>query len=407
MRMKYRKMGSLGWEVSALGFGAMRLPMDSKGGVVEEEAIKMIRYAIDHGVNYVDTAFPYHGGKSEVIVGKALQDGYREKVHLATKLPVWLVGKEKDFDKYLKRQIKRMQTNPDLYLFHALSSERLQKVRNLNLIHKMEQARDEGYFKYIGFSFHDGFDAFKEILDYYSWDCCQIQHNYLDVDFQAGTRGVEYAGKKNVALIIMEPIRGGKLAIPDHALERKPELKQILESSPIKRTMADWALQFLWNQPEVSVVLSGMSAMQHVVENVESAEISAINSLSSEELNTIAKLRESFIRFNVVPCTGCRYCMPCPQDVSIPTVLLLLNDMAYYGEKGRKRCSIFYNRMERDIEALKIRKENGEEVEGAASLCIECLECIEKCPQQIDIPNALKLACDIFEEEKPVSEVLD
>ena len=267
--MKYRKFGSLGWDVSVLGFGAMRFPLDEQSRIMEEETIKMIRYAIDHGVNYVDTAYPYHGGKSETIVGKALEDGYREKVHVVTKSPLWLIRKSKDFDRYLRRQIKRLQTNPDIYLFHGMNQQRFELVKELNLIEKMEEARDNGLFKYIGFSFHDSFDVFKEILDYYKWDCCQIQFNYLDVDFQAGIKGVKYAGEKNVALIIMEPIRGGKLAITAEHLDEKPKIKEILEKSNTKRKMADWALQYVWNQPEVSVVLSGMSAMQQVIENVE------------------------------------------------------------------------------------------------------------------------------------------
>ena len=268
MILKYRKMGLLGWEVSALGFGAMRLPVDKQFKIIEDEAIKMIRYAIDHGVNYVDTAYPYHMGESEVLVGKALKEGYREKVYLTTKLPIWLVKKREDFDTYLDEQIERLQTNPDIYLFHGLNKDRLEKIKQLNLIEKMEEAKANGKYQYIGFSFHDGFEVFKEIIDYYNWDCCQIQHNYLDIDFQAGTKGLQYAGSKDIAVIIMEPIRGGKLAIPEHKLDTKPEIKNILDKSTAKRSMADWALQFLWNQPEVSVVLSGMSTMQHVIENV-------------------------------------------------------------------------------------------------------------------------------------------
>ncbi|MFX1503735.1 MAG: aldo/keto reductase, partial [Promethearchaeota archaeon] len=262
--MKYRKMGSLDWDVSVLGFGAMRFPMIDQTTVNEEEAIKMIRYAIDNGVNYIDTAYPYHNGESEVIVGKALQEGYRDKVHLTTKLPIWLVKKRDDFDKFLNEQIGRLQTNPDIYLFHGLNKYRLEKVKNLKLIEKMEEVKAKGIINHIGFSFHDNFDVFKEIIDYYKWDCCQIQYNYLDVEYQAGTKGVKYAGSKNIALIIMEPIRGGKLAIPKKKLDLKPEVKYTLDKSKIKRTMADWALQFVWNHPEVSVVLSGMSNMQQV-----------------------------------------------------------------------------------------------------------------------------------------------
>ncbi len=405
--MKYRKMGSLDWEVSILGFGAMRLPIDKQSKIIEEESIKMIRYAIDNGVNYVDTAYPYHDGESEVLVGKTLKDGYREKIHLATKLPMWLVKKTEDFDFFLKQQIERLQTNPDIYLFHGLTKERFQKIKNFNLIEKMEKAKAKGLIKYIGFSFHDTFDVFKEIIDYYQWDCCQIQHNYLDIEFQAGTKGLKYAASKNIAVIIMEPIHGGKLAIPEHKLDTKPEIKKILEKSKIKRTMPDWALQFLWNQPEVSVVLSGMSTMQHVVENIESANNSGINTLTEDELQTISELRDTYSKYIVVPCTSCGYCLQCPNGVAIPGVLRLLNELAYWGERGKPRIAFFYNGMVKTQEDLEKKKSQGDEIEGAASLCIQCGECLDKCPQQIEIPSILEKVNAIFEEGKKFSDVFD
>ena len=405
--MKYRKMGSLEWEVSALGFGAMRLPMNQQMRVDEEEAIKMIRYAIDNGVNYVDTAYPYHNGESEVVVGKALKDGYREKVHLTTKSPLWMIKKAEDFDTYLNEQITRLQTKPDIYLFHGLNRDRLEKIKNLNLIEKIEEAKRNGLIKHIGFSFHDNFEVFKEIIDYYKWDCCQIQYNYLDIEYQAGTKGVQYASSKSVALIVMEPIRGGKLAIPDRVLSRKPEIKEVLDKSQIKRSMPDWALQFVWNHPEVSVVLSGMSAMQQVVENVESANNSGINSLTKEELQTISELREAFSKYIIVPCTSCGYCLPCPNGVSIPGVLRLVNDLYYWGDRGRPRLAFFYNRMAKAEKDLEKRKAEGEEAEGAATLCKQCGECLEKCPQQIDIPSCMENANALFEEGKSISEVFE
>ncbi len=399
--------GSLGWDVSALGFGAMRFPLDSQSRIMEEEAIKMIRYAIDHGVNYIDTAFPYHGGRSEIIVGKALEDGYREKVYLATKCPVWLVKKERDFDKFLKRQVKRLQTNPDIYLFHGMNQHRLEVVKKFNFINKMEDARDNGFYKYIGFSFHDSFEVFKDILDYHDWDCCQIQYNYLDIDYQAGNKGLKYAASKNIAIIIMEPIRGGKLAVTDDQLSEKTEIQKILERSKVKRTMADWALQYVWNHPEVSVVLSGMSSMQQVVENIESADNSGIDSLTEEELRTIKKLREAYRSYEVVSCTSCKYCLPCPNDVAIPSVFDLINGLAYWGEKQRKRLSSVYHRMAKTPEELKKRKMQGEELEGGAGLCTECGECLEKCPQQINIPEMIKKVISVFETGQEIPDVFN
>jgi len=400
--MKYRKMGSLGWKVSALGFGAMRFPVDQKLRIIEDEAIQMIRYAIDHGVNYIDTAYPYHGGRSEVILGKALQDGYREKVHLTTKLPMWLVRRKPHFERYFKRQIERLQSNPDIYLFHGLNKQRFKKVQDLNLIEDMENAKDSGLIKHIGFSFHDSLDVFKEIIDSYQWDCCQIQLNYLDINYQAGLKGLRYAGEKDIAVIIMEPIRGGKLAIPDKDLESKPLIKNALESSSIQRTMADWALQFLWNQKHVSVVLSGMSTMQQVVENVESASSSGINTLTDPELKTIANLRDAYNKYVVVLCTRCGYCIPCPNGVSIPSVLGVLNEIAYWGD----RAMMGYNQMAKTPEALEKRRASGEEVEGAATLCSQCGECLEKCPQQIEIPDMMEKANAIFRDGKEITEVL-
>jgi len=402
--MKYRKMGSLGWDVSVLGFGAMRFPMIDQTTVNEEDAIKMVRYAIDNGVNYIDTAYPYHNGESEVIVGKALQNGYRERVHLTTKLPIWLVKKREDFDKFLNEQIERLQTKPDIYLFHGLTKNRLEKIKNFNLIEKMEEAREKGLFKYIGFSFHDNFEVFKEILDYYNWDCCQIQYNYLDVDYQAGTKGVKYAGSKKIALIIMEPIRGGKLAIPEKKLGKKPDIKDILYKSKIKRSMAEWALTFVWNHPEVSVVLSGMSNMEQVKENIESANFSVINSLTEEELQTISELRNAYDKYDLVPCTSCRYCLPCPNGVSIPWVFRFLNDLGYWGEERKARISFFYDKMAKTQEALEEGLSQGDEVDGAAILCIQCGECLDKCPQQIDIPDIMQKANAIFEEGKKMSD---
>jgi len=413
--MKYRKMGSLGWDVSVLGFGAMRLPtkqvkdektQELKNIIEENEAIKMIRYAIDNGVNYIDTAYPYHGGESEVLVGKALKDGYREKVHLTTKLPMWMVKKTEDFDEFLNQQIKRLQTNPDFYLFHGLNKEEFEKIKKLNLIKKMEQAKAKGLIKHIGFSFHDKFEVFKEIIDFYNWDCCQIQFNYLDIDYQAGTKGLEYAGAKNIAVIIMEPIRGGKLTLPDDKLDSKAEIKEVLEASKVKRRMADWALQFVWNHAEVSVVLSGMSTMQHVIENIDSASKSGVNSLTDDELNTISNLGKAYDKYIVVPCTNCGYCKPCPNDVSIPFILGLLNEVAYWGESSRQKYTSFYNYLTKTQKDIEEKRSKGEKIGGAAILCIQCEECLDKCPQQIEIPDFMEKANEIFENGKSISDIL-
>ena len=385
--MKYRKMGSLDWKVSALGFGTMRLPMIKNGNTEKvdvPEAIRIIRYGIDNGINYVDTAWPYHGGESEKIVGQALKDGYREKVKLVSKLPMWEVKKTEDFDIFLNKQLKKLQTDYlDFYLFHALNRKQFQKIQDLNLIKKMEEAREKGLIRHIGFSFHDSWEVFKEIIDFYNWDMAQIQHNYIDIDYQASTKGLQYATNKGIAVVIMEPIKGGKLANPT------PEVKEILEKASIKRTPVDWALQFLWNKPEVTVVLSGMGSYQMVEENLNSANNSGIALLSPQELEIIEQIAQTFRKVIKIPCTDCGYCLPCPNGVNIPGNLRFANELAWGIE--RNLVENWYSTMAKTEEELK---ENPGD--GNASLCIKCGECLEKCPQSIDIPTELEKINEIF-----------
>ncbi len=385
--MKYRKMGSLDWKVSALGFGAMRLPLIKDGDTEKvdvKEAIRIIRYGIDNGINYVDTAWPYHGGESEKIVGQALKDGYREKVKLVTKLPMWEVKKTEDFDTFLSKQLEKLQTDHlDIYLFHALTKNRFQKIKDLKLIEKMEKAREKGLIRYIGFSFHDSWEVFKEIIDFHNWDIAQIQHNFVDIDYQASTKGLKYAANKGIAVVIMEPIKGGKLANPT------PEVAEILEKASIKRTPVDWALQFLWNKPEVTVVLSGMGSYQMVEENLNSANNSGIDQLSSQENEIIEQIARAFRKVIKIPCTACGYCLPCPSGVNIPINLGLINELAWGRE--RKPLENWYSTMAKTEEELK---ENPGE--GNASLCTKCGECLEACPQSIDIPTELEKINEIF-----------
>ena len=385
--MKYRKMGSLNWKVSALGFGAMRLPM-IKEGVTEKvdvsEAIRIIRYGIDNGINYVDTAWPYHGGESEKIVGQALKDGYREKVKLVSKLPIWEVKKTEDFDEFLNKQLEKLQTDHlDIYLFHGLTRSRFQKIKDLKLIEKMEKAREKGLIRYIGFSFHDSWEVFKEIIDFYNWDMAQIQHNYIDIDYQASTKGLKYAAKKGIAVVIMEPIKGGKLANPT------PGVVEILEKASIKRTLVDWALQFLWNKIEVSVVLSGMGSYQMVKENLISASNSGIDQFTLQEEEILEQIAQAFRKVIKIPCTACGYCLPCPNGVNIPGNLGYINELAWGREK--KILENWYGSMAKTNEELK---ENPGE--GNSSLCIKCGECLEACPQSIDIPTELEKINEIF-----------
>jgi len=384
--MKYRKFGKLSWKVSALGFGAMRLPTigEDRGNIDEPEAIKMIRYAIDHGVNYVDTAYPYHRGNSEILVGKALKDGYREKVKLATKMPTWMVNSHQDMDRILNEQLKKLQTeHVDFYLLHGLNRERWAKMQDLNVFEWAEKAMADGRIKHLGFSFHDEYEIFKKIIDGYDgWTFCQIQYNYMDTEYQAGTRGLKYAASKGLAVVIMEPIMGGMLAV-----NPPPEIQAIWDEAEIKRTPAEWALQWVWNHPEVSVVLSGMSTMEQVIENVKSADRSGPGILTEKELSLIARVREKYREYGFIGCTGCRYCVPCPQGVNIPEIL------AFCNEHSRKRGDQDAQRkiIEKYVEAIP--------PENRAKNCAKCGECEEKCPQHLPIRNLLVRATRIFEKD--------
>ncbi|HZW82408.1 MAG TPA: aldo/keto reductase [Candidatus Deferrimicrobium sp.] len=370
--MLYRRFGKGNFEVSSLGFGCMRLPFcnGDDAQINETEAISMIRYAIDQGVNYVDTAYPYHKGNSEVLVGKALKDGYREKVHLATKLPVWLCNSYADFEKYLEEQLTKLQTESiDCYLLHALNKVTWQKSKELGVLRFLDSALAQGKIKHVGFSFHDDVELFKEIVYAYPWTFCQIQYNYMDERYQAGTEGLKYAAAKGLAVIVMEPLKGGRLA-------KKPptEVQGLWSQAEVSRTPADWALRWVWNQPEVSLVLSGMSTMENVVENINTASEAAPLSLQPIEVELIDLVKTKYKELVKVGCTACGYCMPCPAGVDIPRNFATYNEAFMYNNVGAS--ALAYNRFMDE----KVR----------ASACVECGQCEEACPQQIGIREQLK-----------------
>ncbi len=373
--MKYRRFGKLDWEASVLGFGAMRLPfLDGDVSKIDEpSALEIIRYAIDNGVNYVDTAYGYHNGNSERVVGKALRDGYRERVKLATKMPIWLVKEEGDFDRFLDEQLEKLQTDRiDLYLLHALTGKRWSSMNRLGVTGWAERAKAEGRIGHFGFSFHDDFAALKEIVDGYDgWEFCQIQYNYMDNQsgtLYPGTEGLVYAASKGLAVVVMEPIQGGRLAVPP------PQgIQAIWREAPVKRTPAEWALQWVWNHPEVSVVLSGMKTMQHVVENIESAGRSGPGTLTPMELDLIERVRREYNELGFIGCTGCGYCLPCPQGVAIPEIFAIFNE--YYSRQD-----------EAEIESYKERIQ----AESRAGLCAGCGRCEELCPQRLPIVKLLE-----------------
>lgn len=371
--MKYRAVGKTDFSASALGFGCMRFPLLEAGNdksVDEAEAVRILRFAIDSGVNYIDTAYGYHGGTSELIVGKALKDGYREKVSLATKLPLWNLSCTEDFDRLLSEQLSKLQTDHiDFYLLHAVNNESWEtKVKPFGIIEKMLEAREKGLIRHIGFSFHDDLGVFKKVIDECdAFEFCQIQLNYIDVDTQAGLEGLEYAAAKGLGVIVMEPLLGGKLANP------KKNVEELIDD---KKSPVEWALDFLWNRPEVSLILSGMGSMQMVRDNLAYADKAAVGMLTGQDLDMLAGVKKEFDSLTVVPCTGCEYCMPCPSGVMIPKVFAAYNEIA---SGGRRRV-----------------KELFPDIEVNASLCKKCGKCESKCPQQIKIIDSLKMIVDKF-----------
>ncbi|MCX6085442.1 MAG: aldo/keto reductase [Caldiserica bacterium] len=349
----------------------MRLPVvnEDPSAIDEQRAVAMLRAGIDGGINYIDTAYPYHRGKSEVLVGKALEGGYRDRVHLATKMPSWLIETQTDMTRRFEEQLQRMQTDRvEFYLLHALNAERWHKLRDAGVLEWAHERIREGRIAHLGFSFHDSNAAFREIVDaYQDWTFCQIQYNFLDEATQAGTDGLRYAASRGLGIVVMEPLRGGKLAAPNAGISA------MWNAASAERSAAEWALDWVWNHPEVSLLLSGMSTPEQVQQNLDAAGRSEAGMLAPSELNLIAHVRDAYNALIRVPCTACGYCMPCPHGVSITDVFQLVNE-----------GSMFENW---DLQ----RKKYGEMTsEGSsAGSCIRCGACEEKCPQHIAIRDEL------------------
>ncbi|MFZ3069496.1 MAG: aldo/keto reductase [Anaerolineaceae bacterium] len=373
--MKYRPFGKLDWQVSALGFGCMRLPIvgEDSGAINEPLATTMIRTAIDAGVNYIDTAYAYHREQSEPLVGRVLKDGYREKVRLATKMPSWLVHSQDDMDRLLDTQLARLNTDHlDFYLLHSLNAEHWKNYQDLHVFDWAERKMAEGKFHHLGFSFHDKYEVFDSILNGYdNWTFCQIQYNYMDINTQAGLKGLRAAAAKGLAVVIMEPLRGGSLSKTP-----PPAVAQVFNQSRHDWNPTEWALQWLWNQPEVSLLLSGMSNLEQVQQNIASADRSAMASLSDADLALIDQVRAARAGLAPVPCTKCEYCQPCPNGVMIPSIFEIYNSAIMYDDLQNRR-NIYQN---------EIKDEN------KADQCIECGQCESICPQHIEIIEWLKTA---------------
>jgi predicted aldo/keto reductase-like oxidoreductase len=372
--LQYRTVPKNGDTLSALGFGCMRLPM--KGQVIDEErAIKQIRLAIDNGVNYVDSAPPYHGGESESVLGKALLDGYRSKVKVATKLTPFMLRKAEDMQKMLDMSLQKLQTDHiDYYLLHGLEAEFWKKMQDFGAIKFLEKAQADGKIVNMGFSFHGSLSTFKEIIEANDWTMCQIQYNFIDEKLQAGTEGLRYAASKKLAVMVMEPLRGGMLAT-----KLPKEAREFYDKAAVKRSPAEWGLRWVWNHPEVTLVLSGMNDESQVTENVKTAQTALPNSMSPKELATVKNVADTIRKLLKVSCTGCQYCMPCLNGVNIPRNFQAYNDFYLSGDEQQVRgmYALFL------MGALT-------GVRADAALCKDCKQCLERCPQHINIPEKLK-----------------
>ncbi len=365
--MEMRKMEKLGVETSLLGFGCMRFPQTPEGKIDEALTEKMLDQAIAQGVNYIDTAYPYHDGQSEVVVGKILKKYDRNSFYLATKLPVWLVNTAEDVDKYLEEQLAKLQTDHiDFYLMHAMGKERWNKMVEIGCVKRLEELQEQGKIKYLGFSFHDKYEVFEEILNYREWDFCQIQLNYMDAEEQAGLKGCQLAADKGIPVVVMEPVKGGSLAV--FAEDITAKLKELdSEASP-----ASFALRWVGSLPGVKVILSGMSSMEQVEDNLRT--FVAFKPLSEQEQDTIREVTE-ILRSRVQNgCTGCRYCMPCPAGVNIPGCFATWNTYHMYQN---------YNTVRWNWEVAL-----GDEHQPKN--CVQCGKCEAQCPQKIAIREDLK-----------------
>lgn len=378
--MKYSKFERFDKPFPIFGMGTMRLPeieADGRKRIDTDTAVKMIRYAIDNGAYYIDTAKPYHNGDSEKVVGMALKDGYRDRACLVTKLTPWQVNRQEDMEKIFNEQIKSLQTEyVDIYLLHYLTKGNWEKFLRLNVFDFLHKIKQQGRIKHIGFSFHDEYSLFKEIIDYYDWDICQVQMNIMDAEKQATVKGIRYAGEKGIPVAIMEPLKGGRLVknIPEEVLE-------VWKRGGEEKTPAAWAFKWLCNFPEVAVILSGVSDMEQLRQNINIFESLEHEKMSAAEQKLIDEVVKAYRKNIKVECTGCGYCAPCPNSVDIPLVFQIYNEASILKD---------YKQSLMEYWSLVLAKGAG------GNGCTQCGSCSVRCPQKIDIPSLLKEAHDFI-----------
>lgn len=365
--MKTSYFDNLKINTSLLGFGCMRFPTLANGMIDEIQSESMIDKAISEGVTYIDTAYPYHGGESESFVGKVLKKYNRNQFTIATKLPVWKVNKKEDVRILFNEQLSKLQVDyVDFYLLHALDNERWDLLVKQGVLDEVEALQKEGKIKFLGFSFHDEYHVFEKIITYRKWDFCQIQYNYIDRNIQAGDRGYELAEKLGIPLIIMEPIKGGNLAnLPD-------DIAQIFKAVHPDKSLSSWALRWVASHPNVKVILSGMSNMEHVLDNCDT--FNHFSPLNKEEMDCVNQVTTIIQSRTKNGCTGCEYCMPCPHGVNIPRNFKIWNDYSIYQNEAQAK-----RRYWKDMAASE-----------RSDMCQECGACEAVCPQSIQIIRDLK-----------------
>ena len=370
--MFYRKMGKLNEEISLLGLGAMRLPTNSEGRIDQAASIAMIRKAIDSGINYVDTAFTYPG--SEKIVGAALKDGYRDKTYIADKLPPWLIRSEEDKESLFNKSLERLDVDYiDFFLVHNLNKGNWKKTQKWDLINFLDQKKQEGKIRHLGFSFHGDTELFKEIVDAYDWDFCQIQMNFMDKNSQAGLEGLDYAYDKGLGIIVMEPLKGGRLttSIP-------PTVQELWDSAESDKSPAEWSFKWLMSNPKISLVLSGASSEEQLEDSIRIFSDESNTAITAEEEALLDEISAEYSRLIKYPCTGCGYCMTCPQKIDIPTTLGYFNDWNAFDKPSNVKF---------EYDGWMVKH---------ASDCVDCHACEEKCPQSLPIAQAMKEAAESF-----------
>jgi len=360
-------------EISLLGLGCMRLPLvdGSTTAIDYEKAQEIVDYAYANGINYYDTAYPYHGGESEKFIGQALKKYPRESFNLVTKLPVWLINEESDLEKYFNEQLDNCQTDYfDFYLCHAIDAAGFKTIKQFNIFEFLSKKKYEGKIRHVGFSFHDIPEVLEEIASAYPWDFAQIQLNYLDWELYKSKEQYEILVEKEIPCIIMEPVRGGTLASP---CEKSNE---IFKTARPNMSVASWAIRYAATLPNVLTVLSGMSNMDQIKDNI--ATMTNFEPLANEDYIVINDALEAYKKNNTVPCTGCRYCMDCPIGVDIPEVFKIYNNYA---------ISKYESEFKKQYLALP--------ESARADKCISCGACMSQCPQSLDVPKKMKMIAEL------------